>query len=200
MENFWKKMTQGFSLIAILYVLLGLVLFIWPAISSTILCYAFGVLVLIYGLTHLYSYYSQRRRQETQGLLYQLNLVVGIVAAGLGLFMLISPTVVLSILPIVLGLTLLVQSVSKVQQSFELKATGDPQWWASLALALLVVALGILLLMNPFGAATTLVRFIGACLLLEGGSDLWTLWRIRHFHKQMEGTLRPMDVKEWKDL
>ena len=181
MENFWKRLTQSYLLLAILYVVLGLILFLWPAVSSTIICYVFGALVLVYGLTRLVGYLSQR--SQGVGGFYQLNLVVGVVASGIGLFMLVSPTVVLSILPVVLGVTILLQSITKVQQALELKGTGDPQWWASLALALLVMVLGLLLLFRPFRAATTLVRFIGFCLLLEGGSDLWTLWRMNRFRQ-----------------
>ncbi|MFQ9917280.1 MAG: DUF308 domain-containing protein [Flavonifractor plautii] len=49
-------MKLSFLLAAVLYVILGLVLLIWPGVSATVFCYAFGGILLIYGMVAIVSF------------------------------------------------------------------------------------------------------------------------------------------------
>ena len=46
MREFFHNMKLSFLLAAVLYVILGLVLLIWPGVSATVFCYAFGGILL----------------------------------------------------------------------------------------------------------------------------------------------------------
>ena len=56
MREFFHNMKLSFLLAAVLYIILGLILLIWPGVSATRVCYAFGIL-LIYGVVTIVSFF-----------------------------------------------------------------------------------------------------------------------------------------------
>ena len=99
MREFFHNMKLSFLLAAVLYVILGLVLLIWPGVSATVFCYAFGGILLIYGMVAIVSFFL---RDSWQGS-FVFELFLGIVAAALGLLFLLRPVIVASVLPVILG-------------------------------------------------------------------------------------------------
>ena len=104
MREFFHNMKLSFLLAAVLYVILGLVLLIWPGVSATVFCYAFGGILLIYGMVAIVSFFL---RDSWQGS-FVFELFLGIVAAALGLLFLLRPVIVASVLPVILGLFIVV--------------------------------------------------------------------------------------------
>ena len=81
MREFFHTMKVSFLLAAILYVILGLVLLLWPGVSAVVFCYAFGGVLLAYGVVTVVSFFLRARRQG--GFVFEL--LLGIIAAALGL-------------------------------------------------------------------------------------------------------------------
>ena len=78
MREFFHNVKLSFLLAAVLYVILGLVLLIWPGVSATVFCYAFGGILLIYGMVAIVSFFL---RDSWQGS-FVFELFLGIVAAA----------------------------------------------------------------------------------------------------------------------
>ena len=57
MREYLKNMKISFFLAAILYIVLGLVLLIWPGITSSLVCFSFGLMLLIYGIITIISFF-----------------------------------------------------------------------------------------------------------------------------------------------
>ena len=100
MREFFHNMKLSFLLAAVLYIILGLILLIWPGVSATVFCYAFGGILLIYGVVTIVSFFLRDSRQGS----FVFELFLGIVAAALGLLFLLRPVIVASVLPVILGL------------------------------------------------------------------------------------------------
>ena len=91
---------------------------------------------------------------------------------ALGLFLLISPQFIVSIVPVALGIYILVDSVSAIKRAQDMKALGFDKWWASLLAALALMAFGVVIILNPFGAVERLRVFVGIGFVLDGVSTL----------------------------
>ena len=78
-----------------------------------------------------------------------------------------------SILPFILGLYLIFDGVVKLQAAIDIKKEGYQKWGILLLLAVLMIALGVVILLNPFQSAQALITFIGICMLLDGVINLW---------------------------
>ena len=167
-----RKMELSRAILSAAYIAAGIILISHPGVTGIIICRAAGILALLFGGFRAFT----ALRARGAGWLFQLDLVVGVLLLAFGIFSLAQPQVVLSILPVVLGVYLMMECVGKVQRAFWLKQAGYIRWWTVLAMGLLAAGLGVLLIVNPFGAVETMLMFLGASLAVNGAADLWVLW------------------------
>lgn len=152
----------------IAFLLLGLLLLVLPEVSILWICYAFGAVVLITGVVCLVQY----ARIRGTGFTAPFLLVGGLITAALGLFTLAQPRTVASFLPVVFGLFILVEGASRIGAAIDLAKRRAARWWVLLLFSLLSVGLGLVLLLNPFGAMVSAVMLCGVLLILEGAVSL----------------------------
>ena len=119
MREFFHNMKLSFLLAAVLYIILGLILLIWPGVSATVFCYAFGGILLIYGVVTIVSFFLRDSRQGS----FVFELFLGIVAAALGLLFLLRPVIVASVLPVILGLFIVVDGLVNLKRALELRVS-----------------------------------------------------------------------------
>ena len=145
-----KKITAARAILAAACIALGVVLIVHPGFTGIVICRTAGALALAFGAARVFS---ALRERDLMGWV-RLDLVVGILLLAFGVFALVQPEAILSILPIVLGIYLLVECLGKTQRAL----------------------VGALLIVNPFQAAETMLMFLGASMVLDGAADLWVLW------------------------
>ena len=194
MQEYIKNLKLNFILASILYLVLGLVLLIWPAASSLALCRLLGAALLLYGLFNLVGFFL---RDSGMGA-FRLELFLGVVATGVGIFFLVQPRLVLSFLPIVMGVYVVIDSAVALKRTLELYRMEYHRWWLSLVLALVGIVLGLVLVFRPFAVTTTFFRLVGVVFLYLGISDFWSLWRVtslvRDLRKNGAIDVDPIDI------
>lgn len=165
-----KQAKNSFLFMSVLYIILGLVLLVWPDRFLTWGCYALGAVVLLYGMSRIISYMANK------DLVSYLNadLVVGIIVVAIGLFLLIRPGIFISVLPIVFGLFIIFNGIVKLQSAFDLKRLDYERWWSIFIMAGLSVLLGLFIIWNPFETAALTARIIGVVLIIEGIASMGT--------------------------
>jgi uncharacterized membrane protein HdeD (DUF308 family) len=178
-----KNLKWNLVLLSVLYLALGTFLLLQPGTALNVVCYALGALVLLCAAVQLVRYFVAER-----GLFQsQITLVSGIVCLALGAFLILRSDVVIRILPILFGLFVVFDSLGRIQSALELRRCQYSSWKGVLLLALLSVALGVIMIVNPFGTMETLVMAIGIILLIEGVlnllTTLYTAFAVRRFMK-----------------
>ena len=163
-----RYVKSGMMLLSIAYIVIGMMLLIMPQTSLLWICYAFGAVVLITGIVCLIQY----ARIRGTGFTAPFMLVGGVITAGLGIFTLAKPQVVASFLPIVFGIFIVVDGLSRIGSAIDLAKRKGQKWWVLLLLSIVSVALGILLVLHPFGAAVSIVMVCGILLIVEGAMNL----------------------------
>ena len=163
-----RYVKSGMMLLSITYIVIGMMLLIMPQTSLLWICYAFGAVVLITGIVCLIQY----ARIRGTGFTAPFMLVGGVITAGLGIFTLAKPQVVASFLPIVFGIFIVVDGLSRIGSAIDLAKRKGQKWWVLLLLSIVSVALGILLVLHPFGAAVSVVMVCGILLIVEGAMNL----------------------------
>ena len=181
MKETLRDIKWNFVLSALLYLLLGIVLAIWPEGSAKMLCYCIGSVVTIYGVFNIIAYFTRR---GLEGL--HPELLAGIVAAAFGVFTLLKPTVIASILPFVLGLIIVVDGAVNLKRAMTLRSLDFSKWSIYFLLSCLTILLGVGAVLNPFDSLTLLLRLIGLVLIYEGISDLWAIFRISSLARAVE--------------
>lgn len=168
MKQFFRDFNEKLDLTAILYIIFGLVLVVWPSITSTLIHYTFSAVCILYGLLHLYRYYTKLDR----GFKHFMNIIIGLISSGVGLFALVQADVVLKLLPFVFGLALIFDFLVNMKQSFDLYNKTNPVWKVTMVLATIKVVLGGAMIYNPFTLEASMI-FIGVSLLYDGITNLW---------------------------
>lgn len=136
-----------------------------------------GAGLLVYGLTRVIGCIAHKG--VSGGMFFRFEVILGLASLAAGIILFLKPELILSILPIVLGAVLLLDGIARVKHAFELKRSGMDFWWHILLMGLLGVAMGVLLLFNPFRAVMTTVRVLGAGMIINGISDIWTYFKTR---------------------
>lgn len=176
-----KKIKWHMLLLSVIYLALGALLIAAPALTLNAVCYLVGGTVLICGVVQLVRYFTQREAL----FLAPLTFCFGVLCAAIGLFFIVRSDIVVSILPVLFGLFVIFDSVTRIQNALELRRCQYRNWWTFLLLGVLSIALGVLMIANPFATMETLVMAIGVILAVEGAlnliSSLYTTVAVRRF-------------------
>lgn len=184
--KFLKSIKYNLLSSAVLCILLGIVLLVYPDTSLTIVCRAVGVIVLITGLGFVGSYLRVGKTKWFG----KVELVFGSIFAILGGFIVLYPLGIISIVPLVFGILLVYHGIANMKQAFELRQYKDNGWWLPVLIAASTIALGVVIMRNPFGTIEMLMRIIGVCILYDGLMNTMLVGRfvksIRNFRKLEE--------------
>ena len=144
----------------------------------------FGVVVLVTGIVCLIQYACIRGTGFTRRSCWW----AASSRTGLGIFTLAKPQVVTSFLPIVFGIFIVVDGLSRIGTAIDLAKRKGQKWWLLLLFSIVSVAPGVLLVLHPFDAAVSAVMLCGILLIAEGALNLgcilsrhgvaahWTAW------------------------
>ncbi len=195
-----KKLKWNLILMSALYLGLGIFLLLVPGTALNVVCYALGAVVLVCAVVQLVRYFAVERGVFQS----QLTLISGLVCLGLGAFLIIRSDIVVRLLPIVFGLFVIFDSLGRIQNALELRRCQYSSWKGFLLLALLSIVLGVVMIVDPFGAMETLVMAIGIILILEGTlnllSALYTAIAVRRFIKLHPETQSMLEAVTGQDL
>ena len=183
LEKALQEFRWSFIITALVFIALGLLLILRPNLARELLAYAVGGALAVYGLFNILSFLFAKDRTLS------FELVIGVITAAVGIFILASPGTVLNIIQIVLGLAIIIDSLLGIKRAFTLRELGLGSWGAILSLSILTSILGILFVMHQdlFGSALMVV--IGIILLYQGVSDLITVIRISVIGNRMKKNL-----------
>lgn len=168
--RFVKQVKIAYILLSAAFVAMGGCLLIWPEISAMTICSVLGAVSILYGVVKLFGYFSD----DLYRLAFQFDLAAGIFIIVVGVLLLLHPDNILALLPTVIGLCILIDSVLKLQTAFDARHFGMRRWWAMLLLSLAAAVFGILLLAHPFESMDFLMRLMGITILIDGAENLCT--------------------------
>ena len=163
MADFFKGLKANYTISAVVCVLLGLVLVIWPGATSQIICMLLGGVLLAYGVLQIAIYLLNRERT----IILQGMMILGIVFAVLGLWILLKPEMIMMAVPVIVGVLIAIHGLHNVVQAFALKKDGYESWWLAFLLGLLTLIFGGVLICYPFEAIELVARIIGIFLMTE---------------------------------
>lgn len=109
----------------------------------------------------------------------------GVVLFALGAWLMTSPASVVQLVQYIFGAVLIFHGVVDLQGALALMGQGYSRWWVDLLLAVLTLALGVLVVVNPFGTFAALMGLVGASLIFDGVTDLVIIWRLSRAFKDI---------------
>ena len=188
-----KILKERFSLSSVATLAIGLLLVIYPDFTGKAICWLIAASLIAKGAGSILSRY--RNKSLPQPVVFEL--MGGISTIFMGLFVALRSEMLISIIPFVVGLFLLISGVTSLQKAFEMKRMNYTKWNHGLIFTLIKVGLALVIVMNPFGTAMTLTRFIGACLVYDGATGLVTVFesvKAKTDYEKAQENLRNMNL------
>lgn len=173
-QNF-KKLFRMSIVTSCFFVVIGLFLILKPEPVITTISYILGGIIMVTGLIFLIKYFSNR---EMYGI-FSGDLIYGVMSTIFGLILILNPTALAKIVPFVLGVWIIISSVTKIQYSLQLKAYNNKAWIPTMIIAAITFCWGLLLLFNPFAGAMVITQVIGMFILIYAVLDLAEVFLIK---------------------
>ena len=174
-----EKSAASTAIIASLaYLVLGLIMMLFPSSISNVLCYTLGIVLTVYGLFNIISFFLNKEHN-----LY-FELIVGVVATAFGIFTLFSPQLIVNIIFVTIGIIIIIDSLMDIKHSFQLKALGMKYWWVCSAVSVSVIILGLCTIFFPGFFGDFLIFLLGIIMIYEGISGLSIIGFFSHYSKK----------------
>ncbi|MGL5937991.1 MAG: HdeD family acid-resistance protein [Phocaeicola sp.] len=151
-------------------IMLGVILVGWPDVAVIYLVLFAGALFVIPGIFALFGYFTKGKEE---GMEFPL---VGIGSTLFGGWLLLMPDFFVSMLMTILGVVLALAGISQIVQLVSASKRVAVPIFFYIIPALIAVA-GILVLVNPFEAATLPFLILGISAIVYGLSDLVNSYR-----------------------
>lgn len=179
-----KEMKWNMILSAALYMVLGLILLIFPATTARTICYLIAGIAIVIGLVNLVVYFTRNITRNY----YRNDFVMGLMLMVLGIFVIYKVDLVIALVPFIIGLCIIVSGLFKLQGALDVQRMGGNAVLI-LGLAVVNVVIGILMVINPFDSAILLYRLLGVGLLFSGLTDMASTL---YLSSKMHGYMRKM--------
>lgn len=162
-----NNILKGEIISSVFYILLGLCLILIPTQTVDVICkVVFGLILIGVGIYHIYIYIRGKAKATI------MDILSGVVVFVLGVFLFMTPSIVIKLLPWMLSAFVLVDSLWKFKGAFLLKKGGHGAWSVLLIGSLVFIALGIVMLFGRFPKIMTLLIFSGWVLVCDGAADI----------------------------
>ena len=168
MKNIINKIFKSSILGALSLVVLGILLIFESEATIVTISYVIGAILVAIGVLALLKFYKEVKENDDTG----MDLVYGITSVVLGIVVISNPKAIASVIPIVMGLIIILNSGTKLQYSIELKRNNNNLWKSTMILSLISTTCGVLLIFNPFKGAAFLTKLIGFLILLYAVLDI----------------------------
>lgn len=175
-----KVFHKSMVILSVCYIIAGIILLFWPDMSMDLFCKGLGIGMLVLGLTHIIIYFTKDHMRN----IMQMDLVIGVVCAAFGAFLLIHPDFVEMAMPFAVGILLMIGAILKLQNSIDMKRLEMAYWKWILGSAVLMLLMGAVLIYNPFSGRGLLI-YIGVALILDGGINIFCMLAISHRLKKL---------------
>ena len=164
-----KSFQKAMIISSVVFLVIGLVLVIWPDEARHIIIYAIGAAALLYGGFRIVDFFV--RKEHLSGTI-QLGVALGIGCMLVGLFLIFKVDLIVTLLAAVIGVAVIIDSVLRLQIALNLRHVGGQYWLVLLITSLVTLCFGVLLLFNPFTAVQVATIIAGVLLLIDGGFTL----------------------------
>lgn len=182
-----KEMKLQSLITAALFVILGIILIIYPETTAQTLCYVVGIAGVVIGIFTVLAYLFR----DVQKNYYRNDFIIGTVEVFLGAFVLYKAELIIELIPFILGILVVFSGLSKLQNCIDIRRMNQGNGLAFFIVAMLNIICGVVIVVVPFETVKVLFFVIAGGLLFSGITD--TVATI-YMAKKIKGFLETMNA------
>ena len=172
-------------IVALISIVLGVVLIMYPKDAATIFVIVCGYSLIALGIYYAIVYFARKSGVA----MLQAELLLGIVLLLIGIWIVTKSQSVIALLQYVVGALIVIHGIIDLQASLNIKRAGFEKWGMSLILSIVTLALGVLIILDPFSATEVLMVVIGVVLVFDGLSDVYLIAVLSKLFKEVKSAV-----------
>ena len=163
------------------YIIAGIVLLIFPAMQLDDFCYAIGIFLMILGAVNVAWYFVRQSYQNPDS----FGLSIGAAEFLVGLFAVLKTTEFTYAFSQILAVSMVFDSIIKLQYSMDLLRLKSPRWWWLLVVSVVMGAGAMAILLAPFPDNRLRLTFTYAVMIADGAANIAAALLLSARRKQM---------------
>lgn len=160
----YKLLKWNSSVNAVIFLLLGLLLLIFPIESMNIGGYLIASILMLLGIGYLIRLYKERPNLTNGDIIY---LILSLVSIAVSISIFIDPSWIIRAINILVGLLLIISSLMNLKNILSFKKDRTTSFWIYVSLIVFILIIGIVIIINPLWLAKIIVRLAGTALILD---------------------------------
>ena len=162
-----KKLKRSAYFVSIIYIIIGLIMLLNPLFVRNAVNYIMGVFAILYGLVYIITVYQKKDTEFYS----KFDLLGGILCISFGLFLIVNPDILFSLIPFCAGVLIFMDSLTLTYQSVSMKRLSVNKWWIGLIIGMIFLAFSIYIIVNAKNISDILIRIIGIFLIFDAIID-----------------------------
>lgn len=184
-KTFLHRLKTTATVWAFVMIAIGVFCLLRPEDILIILCRLIGLALLVFGLILIISAMIGMSSEGERGSSFPTSsLVIGLIVAAVGAFIVFKPESIVSFISILIAVFLFFYGINDLTQMQMMYKYQDGAWWIALIGGVIAIALGLLIIMNPFGTGTLIVRVAGVSLIYAGVSSFIINMRCSRYERK----------------
>lgn len=175
--DFFEKTKWDRSVIAIIYLILGVVLLLFPNQTLNMATRIIALAIIVLAALYIVMFIMKKEEKFSSDYFY---LILSIVGIGVAISMLVSPTWIIAVINIVVGIILIVNGIGNLSTTIRIRKN-DRIWWAFSIVPIITFVLGFIIMANPLGMASFMTRIEGISLIADSVSTWLIIYRLNKF-------------------
>ncbi len=160
----YRMLNWNSNVNAFIYLLLGLLLLIFPIESVNIFGYLIASILMLGGIGYLIRLYKNKPNLTNGDIIY---LIISVASIAISISIFIDPTWIIRVLNVLAGALLIINGTMNLINILKFKDSRTRSWWIYLSFIILIIILGVLVIINPLGPIEIIFRIAGALLIID---------------------------------
>lgn len=194
MKNFFRSSLITSSVL----IILGILLLFQSELTILSISYVLGAILIAIGVLAIIRFVKNDNNLTKS----ELDIIYGVVTIIMGLLIIQNPQAIASVIPIILGIAIIINSATKLQYAFELKRNSNDRWKVTMLVSIISTICGVMLLFNPFRGAVLLTKIVGIFIIIYSILDIISTITIKKnvedIKEAMENSITDAQIVEEK--
>lgn len=183
MKDLLKNMFKIEMLVSIMYLVIGGILFLAPSSVLKTISVVLGVIALVISIYPIVNFFRIENRLFGCG-----NLMLGLTFAIAGLVMIMHPSLLETVIAIMIGVIMIVSSINKIEYAIAIKEHGVKEWYISMIFAIITLLIGIFFVIKTWTVISVVTSLLGLIIMIYAIIDIIEMIIIRKKVKYVVST------------
>ncbi len=200
METLMKKFFRSSLISSIILMIIGVLLILQSEITIITISYLIGTLLIAMGAIAIIKFIKNINNVARE----ELDIFYGVVTIILGVIVVYNPEAIASIIPIIIGIGIIINSATKLQYALELRESLNNQWKTTVVISIISAVCGVILICNPFNGAVVIMQIIGGFIVAYSILDIVSTITIKKnvaaIHNAIDGNINDAEVVDEENV